>query len=343
MQPGTDAHRYLWEGRVQLAGFNPYVNPPNDPQLAPLRDRDWENINHPGYTAIYGPVAQMEFALAAAVIPSIYTIKVLHIVWDCLIVMVLGSCLQRQGHRPHGAMVYGLCPLILSAFAIEGHVDSLMVLFLALTLWASIAGRMNVAGVMLGLAIGTKMIPLVLLPWLMLRHRWAAGLSLLVLAVCHLPYADAGLGLFTSLARFGSGGSFFSLLGTFQVTQFETAMAHVMVAATLIVMVLVLAWRRRGFGACAEATLGLTLVMMPIVHYWYLSWVLVFLPFGLRLRWIVAAFTMVVYFEAYHLEKTTGVWLMPPWAPFVVWIPFAVTWCAERWGNRRPRAGSVFV
>src|SRR5690242_21550545 len=40
-QPPTssdDVYRYLWDGRVQLSGIDPYRYPPSAPQLRPLRD-----------------------------------------------------------------------------------------------------------------------------------------------------------------------------------------------------------------------------------------------------------------------------------------------------------------
>ena len=80
--PNDDVYRYLWEGRVQQAGFNPYVLPPEASELTDLRDAAWESINHPEYTAIYGPLAQIEFRLVAGVWPSIRAFKLVHVLLD---------------------------------------------------------------------------------------------------------------------------------------------------------------------------------------------------------------------------------------------------------------------
>ena len=45
--PGDDFWRYVWEGRVQTAGENPYLHSPLAPELQRLRDADWPRINHP--------------------------------------------------------------------------------------------------------------------------------------------------------------------------------------------------------------------------------------------------------------------------------------------------------
>ena len=328
--PGNDAFRYVWEGRIQRAGFNPYAHPPDDPKLTCLRDDDWSHINHPDYSAIYGPVAQIEFAMIAAMHPSIYAIKGLHALWDCLTIVVLGACLRRKGYSPHRAIIYGLCPLVLSAFAAEGHLDSLMLFFVSLCIWAAIVKRMKLAGAMLGLAMGVKIVAVVLLPWFMLRDRRAAVVALVVPVVCYLPYVEAGWGLIESLVRFGSGGEFFSFLGAWRITSFQTHLSHRIAAALLAGAVIVLAWRRRDFADFAGGAFSVTLLAMPIVHYWYLSWVLMFLPFRVCWRWVAAAAAMAVYFEAHRNWGLTGEWRMPAWAPGVVWILFMVVWGVER-------------
>src|ERR1044071_5591346 len=47
MAPSDDLWRYQWEGKVQQAGFNPYVSAPDAPELEPLRASfpDWGRIN----------------------------------------------------------------------------------------------------------------------------------------------------------------------------------------------------------------------------------------------------------------------------------------------------------
>src|SRR6266404_3534413 len=64
LAPGDDFWRYQWEGKIQHAGFNPYVNPPDDPQLEPVRTEfpAWHKINHRDFRAIYPPGAELLFA-----------------------------------------------------------------------------------------------------------------------------------------------------------------------------------------------------------------------------------------------------------------------------------------
>src|SRR5262245_6923683 len=61
----TDVARYVWDGRVQAAGVNPYRYVPADAQLAKLRDKSvYPKINRAAYAVtIYPPVAEMMFVL----------------------------------------------------------------------------------------------------------------------------------------------------------------------------------------------------------------------------------------------------------------------------------------
>ena len=59
----TDIYRYIWDGRVQAAGVNPYLYIPVDTALSALRDTTiWPNINRAGYAhTIYPPAAEALF------------------------------------------------------------------------------------------------------------------------------------------------------------------------------------------------------------------------------------------------------------------------------------------
>ena len=70
MEPGDDMWRYLWEGRIQRHGFNPYAEGPDSAQLTALRDDAWWKINHPESAAIYPPATELVFATLARFVPA---------------------------------------------------------------------------------------------------------------------------------------------------------------------------------------------------------------------------------------------------------------------------------
>lgn len=56
-----DIYRYMWDGKVQSHGLNPYSYPPEAGELEFLRDSYYEGVNHKGVRTIYPPLAQIFF------------------------------------------------------------------------------------------------------------------------------------------------------------------------------------------------------------------------------------------------------------------------------------------
>ena len=109
----TDCYRYLWEGKVQVAGFNPYQYAPADAALASLRDATWERVNHPEIPAIYGPLMQILFAFVALVGGGLLTLKALLVSADLALGGLILLGLLRRGASPLWLVVYAWHPLLI--------------------------------------------------------------------------------------------------------------------------------------------------------------------------------------------------------------------------------------
>ncbi|MCH7992868.1 MAG: hypothetical protein IIB57_00335 [Planctomycetes bacterium] len=333
--PSDDAWRYAWEGRVQIAGFNPYVYAPDASELGSLRDGNWSKINHPDYPAIYPPLAEAEFLLASAVYDSVFTTKALHVLWDILTAVLLGATLSRLGLRPHLASIYALCPLVLTAFGVEGHVDSLMLMFAALCLWAEATGRRYLAGGALGCAIASKLMLAVFLPWYVLKNPRVALFSVAIVALCYAPYWDNQWSVFQSLGRFGTGTAFFSFPNTLaQMLNVDAASPGILCVA-LFAVLLTFAWREETFRDYARCATGALVLLLPVVHYWYLTWILMCQVFRPSFPWVAASLAMVVYFEAERVRVVTGDWVMPTWCPILFWSVFVAAWGLRNVATKR--------
>ncbi len=322
--PSDDLYRYAWEGEVQLAGYNPFIHAPDDPLLAPLRDADWVHINHPAYKTIYSPVAQWVFVATASLSHSIYAIKAVLVAFDLVTIGLLAGWLKRKGRSPHIAFAYGLCPLVLTAFGIQGHLDSLMLAGLAGAGWALAAKRPYRAAVLIGLAIAVKPVALLAAGWLIVT-RWRAGVvCLAVAAATYLPYLSAGLGLFESLGRFSTEQEFFGLWQTLASPRIGKRPAMV-VGCTLLVIHLAWARRRKQqFDEYLGSAFGLLVLVMPVVHFWYVSWVWLLAALRPSIAWLTLTGTLVFCFEAERIRHLTGQWQMPEWVWYAVYLPFVV-------------------
>lgn len=389
LAPSDDVNRYIWEGLVQEAGFGPYTIPPDDPRLAGIDDALRTRVNHPHFPAIYPPLAQLTFRAAATISPTPLCFKLMHVTWDMITVLLLpgaianglGTCARRASATdrapanlpPHPStpidvsaccpraltLIYALCPLTLTAFAMEGHVDSLMLMLLVATLRLqpteppatafAISRSAIAAGAILGCAISAKAVAILLLPWLLIRRPMIAAIALASAALWHVPFHDSSLAPFRNLARFSQYGEVFSiaqLLSTFRSDHFapdangldaplsDTARAARFDVAPKTIRLLggsilgiIVTWsaiRSRSLALHAHRSLTALLIVSPIVHAWYWTWLVVLAPFH-RARWpLVAAAACVLYYEAFRPLVSGGAWQVPLWATAAFWLVVSV-------------------
>ncbi len=372
LPPADDAYRYLWEGRVRLAGHNPYLAAPDDPRVAHLRDADWERINHPNHAAIYPPVMQVACVLVAGVAPHAYAFKLAAVLADVTVIGVIVGWLRRRGEPPAWVAIYALCPATLHAFAIRGQADSCMLLALTALLryvdarvrpdGEDAQGRLSlvggessvramlIAGVLLGVAIGLKWVAVVLAPWLMLLagrspRRWRGMIAVSVgatlpLVLAALPYADAGAALLGPLAHFGREFRMLDFGRQHLVAWLGDAETARTVAMLLVVgMAAVLPLLRFSAHATAVWTLGGGLLVAPTVHPWYLTWLLPALCVARHPAWLVLPITMTIWFDAEVAAARGGSWSLPDSAAAVVFLPVMAAIVMEcAWRLARPRA-----
>ncbi len=91
-----DVYRYVWDGKVQLRGINPYRFAPDAEELIPLREPFHAKINHPSHQTIYPPVAQILFAIAYLLAGSnLVGLRLIYLILDLLaawwIVQIIGE------------------------------------------------------------------------------------------------------------------------------------------------------------------------------------------------------------------------------------------------------------
>src|SRR5215813_6668830 len=97
-----DINRYVWDGRVQAAGINPYRYIPTDLELEPLRDNSiFPNINRNNYApTIYPPIAQMLFLTANRFGDTVLTMKLILVAIEALGMATLVHILRTVGRPP---------------------------------------------------------------------------------------------------------------------------------------------------------------------------------------------------------------------------------------------------
>jgi hypothetical protein len=70
-----DIHRYVWDGRVQRRGYNPYMVVPSDPAARGLHTPETRRLNNPDLPSQYPAGAQLFFRAVSAIQESTFALK----------------------------------------------------------------------------------------------------------------------------------------------------------------------------------------------------------------------------------------------------------------------------
>lgn len=334
MPTGFDVYRYIWEGRILLEGFNPYVHPPEDPVLMPLRDDIWKSVRHPGATAIYPPLAQWVFAAMAYLGMGLSGFKILFTAADLLI---CGLLCKSFGAR--AAIVYAWNPLAALSFAGGGHYDSLFMLTMVLA-WLSnnkVAGFPVRTAVWLGVSISLKWMAAPLGLWLVV-HQWKmrgfkraflSGSLVALPAVLTWSALVVWTGewtlqlmppVFSSTAR---SAEWIPALAdcVFRVGQLHN---HWFLGMLVLVWIIV-AMKARTFLSAAEWGFLATYLLSPMLHAWYFVWALPFAVHSRNAGFIALAASGITYFMVHHtFEGPGGTWTFTWWERSLIWFPFMI-------------------
>jgi alpha-1,6-mannosyltransferase len=240
-----DIYRYIWDGRVQFSGINPYRYIPADESLAQLRDQEiYPNINRRDYAhTMYPPVAEGAFLLITRVSESVTWMKAAMVGFEAIAIWAIIQLLISFGFPRQRVLIYAWHPLVVWEFAGSGHLDALAIAFIALALLAHRKRAETLTGVLLACATCVKIFPAVLFPALYVRGRWKMPVAFVAtVLVVYLPYLSVGplgvlgfLGGYASERGMVSGDQFFLLA---LARQFLNVPAPISVYLVFVVLVL---------------------------------------------------------------------------------------------------------
>lgn len=301
-----DAWRYVWDARVFLHGYSPYVTLPNAPELVPLRDFIYAYSRFRASPSIYPPGAQYIYTLSYLLAPSnLFFLKGIFVLFEMAGCLALARLLLRKGLDPARVLLYAWSPLPIVEFAQQGHLDGVA---LALSLLAVFsAGRTDwqgrsLTGLLVGLGTLVKIYPLLLLVPLIDLRQWRREVPLviacaLVVVVAYLPFALLGHG-----QVFGFFGAFASEQGQNaglvqhyvgilssarhlpldEIVTWEHGVALVLMMGASLAILVARAFQRMSIEAGVLVLFSLVLAVSPHVFPWYvpmlLPWIVLLLP-----------------------------------------------------------------
>jgi hypothetical protein len=339
LAPGDDFWRYQWEGRIQRAGFNPYVNAPDDPELERVREKfpDWQKINHREFRAIYPPGAELIFRELSGISDRPLFYKLFFTAADLATIAVLLRLLAGPARYANAAW-YAWNPLVVYCFAGSAHFDSLMILpmtagILFLTRfenetearrkwWLALA-----ASAAFGIAISIKLVPVLLLLPCVFALRFRA-IALIVSAgipgLLSFAYGYPKIPIWESLRRFAHvtrlNDLFWWLIeGTYWPNPDQKNYHYNVTLVICVALVSVLFWRNWKRGMIWA--LGVALILSPVLHPWYCTWILPLAVWRRSFTWYVLSVTLFAYFLFWNERLFALPWHAEPWMRAIIIVP----------------------
>jgi len=356
LEPGDDFWRYQWEGKIQNAGFNPYLLAPNDDRLLAVRNDfpDWSRINHKDFSAIYPPGIELIFAglswLSAG--PLIY--KLLFAAADMGAIAVLLRMIGGP-ERHLDAAWYAWNPLVVYSFAGAAHFDSLMILPMLAGILCFARSRDAIetrekthwalwGAAALGIAISIKLVPLLLVPasaFALGKRAWALAVSAGIPALLSLPFGVPRVPIWKSLGQFiyvarVNDAFWWMVEETFWPNPHQKNYSYnvvILVAVVLVALLFYRNWRRGLFWS-----LGTALLLSPILHAWYVTWILPLAAWRRIEAWQVLSVTIFAYYLFWDERLFALPWHSEPWLRGFIFLPpiVAALFSLRRKDNPRP-------
>lgn len=320
-----DIYRYLWDGRVFGEGINPYCYPPASNHLSFLRDvAIYPLINHPTLPTIYPPVSQYFFWVAHLVFDTVWGLKAMIVGADLMVGVLLTKLLRRKGFPPQALIIYLWHPLVVFESAASGHIDFLGILGIFLALWLWYKKRDGLAMVVLGGAILSKFLPVVMLPALLrwakgwIPQNWKAFVYLpMTLLLGYLPFLLLEGGIWGSLGVYAEHWVFNSpLFWGLSVLVGDGVLVRQLIGVIFCLLILFVCLRRVSPLQAGVVLFSGFAFLTPTLHPWYVVWLVPFLVFSQNLA--LTGFSLAVV-SSYHVQigyRSHGIWEESVW----VWI-----------------------
>ena len=316
--PDDDVHRYVWDGRLQRLGYNPYIVVPSDPAAKGMHTPETRSLNNPDLPSPYPAGAQLFFRAVTAIQESTFALKVAFVVCEFAIVFVLLDVLRCTRQGAHLVLAYAWNPLLAIEVAGSGHIDVVGALLLLVSGAALVRRWQATAAVALGLAIAVKFLPVVLLPlyWKRIRIRDAALAALV--GLLYVPFLNHGRipigSLGTYVQNFRFNGPVFAALA-------QVAPPQLLAGLAVLVGLVTATWLRRRRAAPEWSPdqfawpMAACLLCAPVVFPWYLLWLLPFLTSASTLLIILWTVSIIPVYVQWHLRA-----LGHPWGALPVWV-----------------------
>src|SRR5258705_11400759 len=340
-------YRYIWDGRVQVAAkMNPYLYPPADKRLAPLRDQEiYPYINRKEARTVYPAGAQILFrTVYQAGLDSPVDLKAAALGAEALTFLLLFLILKERRLPQNWILFYAWNPLIIYELFYSGHLESFMLPPLMGFVYLFLRDRLRTAGALLGLAASIKLLPALLLVVVPPGKRLKIVLPFVVVfASTYIPYAEAGKKVLGFLPSYFSDPYEIFNPGLPQIALLQAAKLFTLPSSSIrfvlffcFLAFLILFIRRSEEHSddlvtkCYVILSGYILLIYPALHSWYLSVLVPFLCVVTSRAWLYLSLVLPLSYLKYLTSDGT----MPVWVSLAQFVPLYLLLAQEFAGTQ---------
>src|SRR3990172_3767204 len=304
----NDMVRYLWDGRVQRLGYNPYTVVPADPAMTATHTHETSQMPSGRAHTPYPPGAQLFFRLVVTIHDSSRAMKLALVGCDLLTILVLWRWLVVTGRNEWLALAYAWNPLVVLEVAHSGHIDALGALWIVASAFWLTRRRTLLASLAFVLAVATKLLPIVLLPlfWKRVRPRDAL-VAAVVFALLYAPFREGSgvpLGAVPNVVQhIRFNGPLFSTIAGLSSPSAAAAVA-------VVLGLLGAAWARWKWPVSEPAAgawpMAIALAWAPVIYPWYLLYFTPFLFTAAAAPLIAWTFSALPVYTVWELSRHGG-------------------------------------
>jgi len=204
-----DFYRFLWDGKLLVHGYNPYLFVPSEiintdlAKTAGLTQELFVGLNSPNYYSVYPPINQLLFSLGGffskyGMVAGIVALRIPILIAEFFTIKYIRRLLEALKMSQRNVLWYALNPLVIVELSGNLHYEGMMMMCIVIAIYGLIQNKWGGAAVWWAMAISIKLIPLLFLPVLLprlgiVKSVWFYLITSLVVTVTFLPFIDAQL------------------------------------------------------------------------------------------------------------------------------------------------------
>ena len=316
-----DIYRYLWEAKVLLKGFNPYILPPSSKKLIFLHDKIYNFINHKNLPSIYPPVMLYFSAIIVKICYSIefykFTLFLIDIANFFIIILILHNIQKPLRY----SLFYLIHPLTTIEIEWSGHNEVIMIFFILLGILFLLKNRNTLKIVFFTMSVFTKYIYGIFIKDF-IKNKKDFFAFIFIAMIFYLPFINDFFRDFFSLKVYlyswEFNGSLYKILTIFIKNKF---MVRIILGILFIFMWIFINVKVKDIFKRFVYLLTALIIVSPTVHPWYGLWLLPFLCF--RFELMLYIFLMLLPFSYYVLIDyfKYGIWHENNLICFFIYLP----------------------